>query len=262
MRWLGVDNHVVTSLCVGMLTLHINIYVPLHNSWALKWDKLLNSTSNKTSICLTHIYIYSYERYHLLSFWTVCSKAYSGQHQRIHQCFSLLALCAGKPQIISRFPTQRPVVWKDCLCYDGIIHFLSESEHVSQISVFSIHPVRDKWSRTRIKVHIVFCFHEHMSYICCSLCWHGPLTRYVQLWVAHALWECRERFPATDFKGNRYLTILACITARASRTSRDARRDRKSAVTYVARGPWGGGLQRCIPESRINQSWYIYIVCY
>ena len=33
-------------------------------------------------------------------------------------------------------------------------------------------------------------------------------------------------FPATDFKGNRELAIPACITARASRTCRDACRDR------------------------------------
>ena len=33
-------------------------------------------------------------------------------------------------------------------------------------------------------------------------------------------------FPATDFNGNRYLAIPACITARASRTCRDACRDR------------------------------------
>ena len=37
-------------------------------------------------------------------------------------------------------------------------------------------------------------------------------------------------FPATDFKGNRLLAIPACITARASRTGRDACRDRKPAV--------------------------------
>ena len=44
--------------------------------------------------------------------------------------------------------------------------------------------------------------------------------------------ECRWRFPgpATDFKGNRYLAIPACITARASRTCRDACQDRQLAV--------------------------------
>ena len=38
--------------------------------------------------------------------------------------------------------------------------------------------------------------------------------------------ECRELFPSTDFKGNRLLAIPACIVARASRTCRDACRDR------------------------------------
>ena len=37
-------------------------------------------------------------------------------------------------------------------------------------------------------------------------------------------------FPAIDFKGNRKLAIPACITERASRTCRDACRDRLSPV--------------------------------
>ena len=37
-------------------------------------------------------------------------------------------------------------------------------------------------------------------------------------------------FPATDFKGNRYLSIPACIRACASRTCRDVCRDRSPAV--------------------------------
>ena len=61
-------------------------------------------------------------------------------------------------------------------------------------------------------------------------------------------------FPATDVKGNSYLAIPACITARASRTCRDSCRDRLSRsgeenipgipgacatrnFTYLARGP-------------------------
>ena len=39
----------------------------------------------------------------------------------------------------------------------------------------------------------------------------------------------RERFAATDFKGNRSLAIPACIMARASRATRN--------FTYLARGP-------------------------
>ena len=59
-------------------------------------------------------------------------------------------------------------------------------------------------------------------------------------------------FPATDFKENRWLAIPTCITARASRTCRDACRDRYPAVTgktlpacatriftYLVRGPLG-----------------------
>ena len=55
---------------------------------------------------------------------------------------------------------------------------------------------------------------------------HGPLTRYVKLQVAHARGMPGTFSPPTDFKGNRQLAIPACITARASRTCRDACRDR------------------------------------
>ena len=68
-------------------------------------------------------------------------------------------------------------------------------------------------------------------------------------------WNAGNVFPATDFKGNRQLAFPACITARASRTCRDARRDRQPAVAgktfpaflahaqtrnfaYPTRGPW------------------------
>ena len=59
---------------------------------------------------------------------------------------------------------------------------------------------------------------------------YGSLTRYVKLQVAHAPGIPGAFSPAADFKGNRYLAIPACITARASRTCRDACRDRLPAV--------------------------------
>ena len=59
---------------------------------------------------------------------------------------------------------------------------------------------------------------------------HGPLTRYVKLRVAHAPGMPGTFFPEADFKGHRWLAITACITARASRTCRDACRDRIPAV--------------------------------
>ena len=62
---------------------------------------------------------------------------------------------------------------------------------------------------------------------------HGPLARYVKLQVAHAPGMSGTFSPADDFKGNRYLAIPACITARAWRTCRDACRDRLPAVTEI-----------------------------
>ena len=71
--------------------------------------------------------------------------------------------------------------------------------------------------------------HAHVRY--CRLLKHGPLTRYVKLRVAHAPGMPGKFSPAADFKGNRLLAIPACITARASRTCRDACRDRLPTVT-------------------------------
>ena len=51
-----------------------------------------------------------------------------------------------------------------------------------------------------------------------NISYHGPLARYVKLWVAHA--------PGTLFPHYRGLAIQTCITARAWRTSRDACRGR------------------------------------
>ena len=59
---------------------------------------------------------------------------------------------------------------------------------------------------------------------------HGPITRSVKLWFAHAPGMPGTFSPAADFKGNRWLAIPACIMSRASHTCRDACRDRFSAV--------------------------------
>ena len=59
---------------------------------------------------------------------------------------------------------------------------------------------------------------------------HGPLTRYVKSRVAHAPGMPGTFPPAAEFKGKRELAIPACITARASRTCRDACRDCLPAV--------------------------------
>ena len=59
---------------------------------------------------------------------------------------------------------------------------------------------------------------------------HGPLTRLVKLWVAHAPGMPGTFSPAADFKGNRKLAIPICLTAHVSRTCREACRDRLPTV--------------------------------
>ena len=67
-------------------------------------------------------------------------------------------------------------------------------------------------------------------------CWvnnktrNGPLTRCVKLRVVHALGMPR-RFPR-----HRRLAIPTCITARSSRTCRDARRDRYLLISFQVGG--------------------------
>ena len=59
---------------------------------------------------------------------------------------------------------------------------------------------------------------------------HGILTRYVKLRVAHAPGMPGTLSLAAHFKENCYSAIPACITARASRTCRDACRGCLPAV--------------------------------
>ena len=59
---------------------------------------------------------------------------------------------------------------------------------------------------------------------------NGPLTRYAKLRVAHAPGMPGTFSHDAEFKGKRGLAIPACITARASRTCRDACRDCLPAV--------------------------------
>ena len=86
--------------------------------------------------------------------------------------------------------------------------------------------------------------------------------------VAHAPGMPGTFSPAADFKENRLLAIPACITARASRTCRDACRDRLHAVTgktfpafpahahpqftYLARGPWSWDNHQIDPFQLIS----------
>ena len=77
---------------------------------------------------------------------------------------------------------------------------------------------------------------------------HGPLARYVKLRVRMRR-ECRERFPR-----HRRWAIPTCITARASRTCRDACRDRQLSVSFEI----GGGGKRSRHSRRMhNLQFYV-----
>ena len=77
---------------------------------------------------------------------------------------------------------------------------------------------------------------------------HGPLARYVKLRVRMRR-ECRERFPR-----HRRWAIPTCITARASRTCRDACRDRQLSVSFEI----GGGEKRSRHSRRMrNLQFYV-----
>ena len=125
--------------------------------------------------------------------------------------------------------------WYDCIdfycCW--IIFCLSQSDSVSQT-------VQSDWTDS-----------------------HGPLTRYVKLQVAHAP-GMTGTFPPADFKGNRWLATPSCITARASRTCRDACRNRLPAVagkTFPA-FPAHAHLQFYVSGKRPMGWWFcLYFSC-
>ena len=98
-------------------------------------------------------------------------------------------------------------------------------------------------------------FYQHgLTFIttCINNYIYGPLTRYVKLQVEHAPGMPGKFSPAAVFRGNRYLAIPACITARAWRTCRDACRDRLPAVTgkTFPAFPAHAHLQFCVSGKR------------
>ena len=109
-----------------------------------------------------------------------------------------------------------------------------------------------------LKIHIVEFCHFIKDFVSLnglflprskSLWWaHGPLARYVKLRVRMPR-ECRERFPR-----HRRWAIPTCITARASRTCRDACRDRQLLVSFEI----GGGGKRSRHSRRMrNLQFYV-----
>ena len=91
--------------------------------------------------------------------------------------------------------------------------------------------------------HVVVLWHKTLT-----VYRHGPLARYVKLRVRMRR-ECRERFPR-----HRRWAIPTCITARASRTCRDACRDRQLSVSFEI----GGGGKRSRHSRRMrNLQFYV-----
>ena len=79
-------------------------------------------------------------------------------------------------------------------------------------------------------------------------CRNGPLARYANLRVRMRR-KCRERFPRHHRQA-----IPTCITARASRTCRDACRDRQLTVSFEI----GGGGKRSRHSRRMrNLQFYV-----
>ena len=92
---------------------------------------------------------------------------------------------------------------------------------------------RKKWVKLRFFAHLslllsllfVFFYLLQIALLC-----NGPLDRYVKFQVAHA-----PGMPGT-FPRHRRLVIPTCIMARASRTCRDACRDRLLVVSFEVDG--------------------------
>ena len=90
---------------------------------------------------------------------------------------------------------------------------LTKADNVYYWSLYYCHNVMPEWKKS------VFAFMAWASY---------QIRKIADCACAR---NAGNVFPHTaDFKGNRYLAIPACITARASRTCRDACRDRLPAV--------------------------------
>ena len=103
---------------------------------------------------------------------------------------------------------------------DGCATFLS-SVTSSEVTWFTWSPL---WRSTHLPNSEIFIARNNAFFIATAHvvkdAAHGPLARYAKLRVRMRR-ECRERFPR-----QRRQAIPTCITARASRTCRDACRDR------------------------------------
>ena len=145
-----------------------------------------------------------------------------------------------------------------------------ESTGVSPCSdTFTWNPCLSRWNTNEILSGRGLLFSGKKSQPWAIICrylfttYHGPLARYVKLWVAHAPGMPGTFFPPLTSKGNHYIAIPACITARASRTCRDACRDRlptvagKTLLSGLLSGHSGGTKPLSEPILTYQQSSHV-----
>ena len=156
--------------------------------------------------------------------WTACWAVYSETHRRRHQSSAPLASVGDRwiPLTKGGFANNffKCFFWKEMFVFVIRVSLKIVPKDVidNNLALFYV-------------MHRFQKLHELMITKVKGMPHHGPLTRYVKLQVAHAPGMPGTFSPAADFKENRLLAIPACITARASRTCRDACRDRLHAVT-------------------------------
>ena len=138
-----------------------------------------------------------------------------------------------------------------CQCRDNDERFVSlcqEWFHVAKTCIYSPMPHRINESQQGLVITLAGKLGTDVGYVFSKRTRHGPLARYVKLRVRMRR-ECRERFPR-----HRRWAIPTCITARASRTCRDACRDRQLSVSFEI----GGGGKRSRHSRRMrNLQFYV-----
>ena len=131
--------------------------------------------------------------------------------------------------------------WNDIVTFYMLNHFEKKIKNILWFYAISEHWCYKSCWTPCINLDKFMCPQNDLAH-------HGPLARYVKLRVRMRR-ECRERFPR-----HRRWAIPTCITARASRTCRDACRDRQLSVSFEI----GGGGKRSQHSRRMrNLQFYV-----
>ena len=81
----------------------------------------------------------------------IYANAYAGKQQQEHQCYELLAICAGIPVVTGGCPSQR-VMWNVYPCYDVII----VSGFQASDNKNSVFTSVSQWYGLTISIHLMF----------------------------------------------------------------------------------------------------------